>query len=162
VNFDDLHYLMQLNQGAALTLGVEWFRSRQPTNMGTLLLAVERLLARRHKLGCDRWRRPPEAAVVCHAKVFRGIFAGRSSRSDGSLSLYLINDQDATMVVSNMQVTRWTFDREHRASQWLTCDVPREPSTACRSIETWPLPAILLNEFIHFGDQPGRIGSSDG
>jgi beta-mannosidase len=36
VNFDDLHYLLQLNQCRALTLGVEWFRSRQPTCMGTL------------------------------------------------------------------------------------------------------------------------------
>ena len=35
-NFDDLHYLLQLNQCRALTLGVEWFRSRQPTCMGTL------------------------------------------------------------------------------------------------------------------------------
>ena len=36
VNFDDLHYLLQVNQARALTLGVEWFRSRQPTCMGTL------------------------------------------------------------------------------------------------------------------------------
>jgi beta-galactosidase/beta-glucuronidase len=36
VDFDDLHYLLQLNQCRALTLGVEWFRSRQPTCMGTL------------------------------------------------------------------------------------------------------------------------------
>jgi beta-mannosidase len=36
VNFDDLHYLLSLNQARALTLGVEWFRSRQPVCMGTL------------------------------------------------------------------------------------------------------------------------------
>jgi beta-mannosidase len=36
VNFDHLHYLLSLNQSRALTLGVEWFRSRQPTCMGTL------------------------------------------------------------------------------------------------------------------------------
>ncbi len=36
VNFDHLHYLLSLNQARALTLGVEWFRSRQPTCMGTL------------------------------------------------------------------------------------------------------------------------------
>jgi beta-mannosidase len=36
VNFDDLHYLLQVNQARALTLGVEWFRSRQPRCMGTL------------------------------------------------------------------------------------------------------------------------------
>lgn len=36
VDFDDLHYLLQLNQARALTLGVEWFRSRQPVCMGTL------------------------------------------------------------------------------------------------------------------------------
>jgi beta-mannosidase len=35
-NFDDLHYLLQLNQARALTLAVEWFRSRQPVCMGTL------------------------------------------------------------------------------------------------------------------------------
>jgi beta-mannosidase len=36
VSFDDLHYLLSINQARALTLGVEWFRSRQPTCMGTL------------------------------------------------------------------------------------------------------------------------------
>lgn len=36
VDFDDLHYLLQVNQARALTLGVEWFRSRQPVCMGTL------------------------------------------------------------------------------------------------------------------------------
>ncbi|HEX8522187.1 MAG TPA: glycoside hydrolase family 2 TIM barrel-domain containing protein [Tepidisphaeraceae bacterium] len=36
VNFDDLHYLLSVNQCRALTLGVEWFRSRQPICMGTL------------------------------------------------------------------------------------------------------------------------------
>jgi beta-mannosidase len=35
-NFDDLHYLLQLNQSRALKTGVEWFRSRQPVCMGTL------------------------------------------------------------------------------------------------------------------------------
>jgi len=35
-NFDDLHYLLQVNQARALTLGVEWFRSRAPVCMGTL------------------------------------------------------------------------------------------------------------------------------
>jgi beta-mannosidase len=35
-NFDDWHYLLQLNQARALQTGVEWFRSRQPTCMGTL------------------------------------------------------------------------------------------------------------------------------
>jgi beta-mannosidase len=35
-NFDDRHYLLQLNQARALKTGVEWFRSRQPVCMGTL------------------------------------------------------------------------------------------------------------------------------
>jgi beta-mannosidase len=35
-NFDDWHYLLQLNQARALQTGVEWFRSRQPVCMGTL------------------------------------------------------------------------------------------------------------------------------
>jgi beta-mannosidase len=35
-NFDDLHYLLQVNQARALTLGVEWMRSRWPRCMGTL------------------------------------------------------------------------------------------------------------------------------
>jgi beta-mannosidase len=35
-NFDDWHYLLQLNQARALSTGVEWFRSRQPVCMGTL------------------------------------------------------------------------------------------------------------------------------
>ncbi|HVT87998.1 MAG TPA: glycoside hydrolase family 2 TIM barrel-domain containing protein [Tepidisphaeraceae bacterium] len=35
-NYDDYHYLLQINQARALTAGVEWFRSRQPVCMGTL------------------------------------------------------------------------------------------------------------------------------
>jgi beta-mannosidase len=35
-NFDDWHYLLQLNQARALMAGVDWFRSRQPVCMGTL------------------------------------------------------------------------------------------------------------------------------
>jgi beta-mannosidase len=35
-NFDDWHYLLQINQARALETGVEWFRSRQPVCMGTL------------------------------------------------------------------------------------------------------------------------------
>lgn len=34
--FDDWHYLLQINQSRALQAGVEWFRSRQPRCMGTL------------------------------------------------------------------------------------------------------------------------------
>ncbi|MFP4222622.1 MAG: glycosyl hydrolase 2 galactose-binding domain-containing protein [Phycisphaeraceae bacterium] len=34
--FDDWQFLLQLNQARALTLGVEWFRSRKPVCMGTL------------------------------------------------------------------------------------------------------------------------------
>lgn len=36
VNFDDWHYLLQVNQARSLQLGVEWFRSRMPVCMGTL------------------------------------------------------------------------------------------------------------------------------
>ena len=35
-NFDDQHYLLQINQARALQTAVEWFRSRQPACMGTL------------------------------------------------------------------------------------------------------------------------------
>jgi beta-mannosidase len=35
-NFDDLHYVLQLTQARALTLAVEWLRSRYPRNMGVL------------------------------------------------------------------------------------------------------------------------------
>jgi beta-mannosidase len=35
-DFDDWHYLTQLNQARAITCAVEWMRSRRPTCMGTL------------------------------------------------------------------------------------------------------------------------------
>jgi beta-mannosidase len=35
-NFDDWLYVTQLNQARALTVGVEWFRSRQPVCMGSI------------------------------------------------------------------------------------------------------------------------------
>jgi len=35
-DYDDWHFLLQLNQARALTTGVEWFRSQAPRCMGTL------------------------------------------------------------------------------------------------------------------------------
>jgi beta-mannosidase len=94
VNFDDLHYLMQVNQARALTAGVEWFRSRQPRCMGTLYWQLNDCWPGVTSWSCidgDGRKKPLWYAT-------RKFFADRvmtfQPESDGSLSLYVVNDSE--------------------------------------------------------------------
>ena len=62
-DFDDWHYLTQLNQARAVALGIEHFRSLRPALHGHDHVAAQRLLAG-HLVGGGRRRRAQEAALV--------------------------------------------------------------------------------------------------
>ncbi len=93
-NFDDLHYLLQVNQARALTLGVEWFRSRQPRCMGTLYWQLNDCWPGATSWSCidgDGRKKPLWYAT---RRFFGGVVATFQPDPDGTLWLYLINDTD--------------------------------------------------------------------
>lgn len=119
--YQDHHYLLQINQARALTLGVEWFRSRMPVCMGTLYWQLN-----------DCW------PVVSWAAVDRGMdgqsrpkplwYATRRFYADQLLTIqpvhatdekqpqqriplavYAVNDSDAAWSTS-MEMVRMRFD----------------------------------------------------
>jgi beta-mannosidase len=92
VNFDDLHYLMQVNQARALTFGVEWFRSRQPRCMGTLYWQLNDCWPGVTSWSCIDGDGRPKPLWYATKRFFRDFHATFQPEADGSLSLYLIND----------------------------------------------------------------------
>jgi beta-mannosidase len=110
-DFDDWLYLMQLNQARALTLGVEWYRSRQPVCMGTLYWQIN-----------DCWPVTSWACVDGYARpkplwyATRRFYADRllTIQPDGDeLALYAINDTDQPWQ-SELSLERLTFAGEPR------------------------------------------------
>jgi len=94
VNFDDLHYLLQVNQARALTLGVEWFRSRQPRCMGTLYWQLNDCWPGSTRWSCIDGDGRPKPLWYATQKFFRDLLMTFQPEPDGSLSLYVINDSD--------------------------------------------------------------------
>ncbi|MGB7156971.1 MAG: glycoside hydrolase family 2 TIM barrel-domain containing protein [Tepidisphaeraceae bacterium] len=158
VNFDDLHYLLQVNQARALTLGVEWFRSRQPRCMGTLYWQLNDCWPGGTTWSCidgDGRKKPLWYAT---RSFFTGYLPTIQPEADGSLSLYLVNDTDGRMVVSNIYARRWSFDTaELLASQAIDCEI------GPRAVHRVPLdravatPLDPSREFIYFGDETGTF-----
>jgi beta-mannosidase len=156
-NFDDLHYLLQLNQCRALTLGVEWFRSRAPRCMGTLYWQLNDCWP-----GVTSWSAidgdgKPKPLWYATRRFFADYIPTIQPEPDGSLSLYLVNDSDNKLVVSNIPIGRYDFEMNARAEQMLTLEVP--PRTVHRvpvgaSIAT---PRDPTREFIRFGDEYGCL-----
>ncbi len=115
-NFDDVHYLLQLNHARAMQTAVEWFRARQPVCMGTLYWQFN-----------DHW----PAATSCSAvdgdgrlkplwyatrKFYASELLTIQPEPNGVLHLNRINDRD----VSNsrrVRVTRRRFDGSILAEQ---------------------------------------------
>ncbi|HEV2296583.1 MAG TPA: glycoside hydrolase family 2 TIM barrel-domain containing protein [Tepidisphaeraceae bacterium] len=145
VNFDDLHYLLQVNQARALTLGVEWFRSRQPRCMGTLYWQLNDCWPGATSWSCidgDGRKKPLWYAT-------RRFFADRlltiQPDVDQSLALYAVNDTDSPMKVDEYAVL-CSFDVHdgpfasqripftvaprsvHRVPLDMQVTVPRDPS----------------------------------
>ncbi|HEX3358108.1 MAG TPA: glycoside hydrolase family 2 TIM barrel-domain containing protein, partial [Tepidisphaeraceae bacterium] len=151
-NFDDLHYLLQLNQARALTLAVEWFRSRQPVCMGTLYWQLN-----------DCWPAVTSWATVDgDGRLKPAWFATRrfyanylptiQPEPDGSLSLYLINDTDEPRIISKKSLTRRTFDGKILATQQIDCQVPPRASLRVPIDPSLSKPGDPSQELLYFDD----------
>ncbi|MFU8850372.1 glycoside hydrolase family 2 protein [Micromonospora sp. SL1-18] len=126
-DFDDWHYLTQLNQARAIQLGVEHFRSHQPVCMGTIVWQLN-----------DCWPVTSWAAVDGdgHRKplwyALRRAYADRLltvQPRDGGLALVAVNDTTEAWRTP-ATVTRCTLAGEPRAKTSVDLDVPAYASVA--------------------------------
>jgi beta-mannosidase len=133
-DFDDWHYLTQVNQARAVALGVEHFRSLRPHCMGAIMWQLN-----------DCWPVTSWAAVdgdgrrkpLWHA--LRRAYADRLltfQPRDGAPALVAVNETGAPWRAP-VAVVRLGFDGQPAAKATLAVDVPP------RSGLTLPLPADL-------------------
>ncbi|WP_326560541.1 glycoside hydrolase family 2 protein [Micromonospora sp. NBC_01796] len=135
VDFDDWHYLTQLNQARAISLGVEHFRALRPLCMGTIVWQLN-----------DCWPVTSWAAVDGDGRrkplwyALRRVYADRlltvQPGDGGGLNLVAVNDGGVPWRTS-VTVTRLTLDGEPAAKTALDLEV------APHSVATVPLPADL-------------------
>ena len=126
-DFDTQHYLLQLNQARALTLGVEWFRSLYPICTGTLYWQIN-----------DCWPVVSWAAIDGDERLkplwyaTRRFYADRIltfQPDDDELTLAVINDSDKSWSGS-VKLTRLSFDGSANRSEALKFDAkPRSVAT---------------------------------
>ncbi|GIJ29195.1 beta-mannosidase [Micromonospora qiuiae] len=133
-DFDDWHYLTQLNQARAIQLGVEHFRSHRGRCMGTIVWQLN-----------DCWPVTSWSAIDGDGRrkplwyALRRAYADRLltvQPRDGGLALVAVNDGGQPWRAS-ATVTRLTLAGEPRAKTTLELGVPAYTSI------TWPLPADL-------------------
>ncbi|WP_431728957.1 glycoside hydrolase family 2 protein [Verrucosispora sp. TAA-831] len=120
-DFDDWHYLTQLNQARAIQLGVEHFRSHRGYCMGTIVWQLN-----------DCWPVTSWAAVDGDGRrkplwyALRRAYADRLltvQPRDGGLALVAVNDGDRPWRASTT-VTRLTLAGEPHAKTTLELEVP--------------------------------------
>ena len=141
-DFDDWHYLTQVNQARAIALGVEHFRSHRPVCMGAIVWQLN-----------DCWPVTSWSAVDGHGRrkplwyALRRSFADRLltiQPRDGGLALVAVNDGGQPWT-GQAEVTRRTLAGEPRAKTAIGLDVPAYSSV------TVPLPAEVADS-----DEPRR------
>jgi beta-mannosidase len=135
-DFDDWHYLTQLNQARAVSLGVEHYRSHRPVCMGTIVWQLN-----------DSWPSTSWAAVDADGRrkplwhALRRLYADRlltiQPRGD-ALVLVAVNDGDEEWS-GQAAVTRYTLGGEPRAEHTVALRVPGH------SALTWALPDGLAS-----------------
>ncbi|MEU1964223.1 glycoside hydrolase family 2 protein [Micromonospora sediminicola] len=133
-DFDDWHYLTQLNQARAIQLGVEHFRSHRPVCTGTIVWQLN-----------DCWPVTSWAAVDGDGRrkplwyALRRAYADRLltvQPRDGGLALVAVNETGRAWTAP-ATVTRLTLAGEPRAKTSVDLDVPAYSSVVL------PLPAEL-------------------
>ncbi|MEV1287234.1 glycoside hydrolase family 2 protein [Micromonospora sp. NPDC049679] len=141
-DFDDWHYLTQLNQARAVAVGIEHFRSHRPVCMGTIMWQLN-----------DCWPVTSWAAVDGDGRrkplwyALRRVYADRLltiQPRDGGLALVVVNDGGSPWR-DEAAVTRLTLDGSPRAKAAFELDV------APHSTVTLPLPADVV-----LADEPRR------
>ncbi|MEQ8674452.1 MAG: hypothetical protein RLP44_22490 [Aggregatilineales bacterium] len=147
-DFYSWHYLTQMNQARAITLGVTWWRSQQPTCMGTLYWQIN-----------DCWPVTSWASVDGYGRkkplwyATRRFYAPRLltfQTKEDELALYAINDSfDAWQgeVIVRLQ----TFTGETLAEETLTIDAAPQASTKI----------ALPESLIHPADQSTVVVSAN-
>jgi beta-mannosidase len=149
-NFDDLHYLLQLNQCRALTLGVEWFRSRQPVCMGTLYWQLNDCWPGVTSWSCidgDGRKKPLWYAT---RKFFAPQLLTIQPEEDGSLWLHLINDTDEPSAGAFL-VARRAFDGTTLAEQEVKLESAPRSTTKTLLKRTIAQPDDPADELISVG-----------
>ncbi|GAA2855661.1 glycoside hydrolase family 2 protein [Streptosporangium fragile] len=133
-DFDDWHYLTQLNQARAVTFGVEHFRALAPHCMGTIVWQLN-----------DCWPVISWAAVDGDGRrkplwyALRRAYADRLltvQPRDGGLAVVAVNDSDLAWR-GEIAVARLNLTGEPLAKDVLAVDVPP------RGVVTVPLPPGL-------------------
>jgi beta-mannosidase len=147
-DFDDWHYLTQLNQARAVAYGIEHFRSLRPLCMGTIVWQLN-----------DCWPVTSWAAVDSDGRrkplwyAMRRAYADRLltiQPRDGAPALVAVNDSATPQALSAF-VSRRTLTGRILAEATLTATV--EPGTAA----TLPLPAGVAIA----GDPTGELVVAD-
>ncbi|MFD2768137.1 glycoside hydrolase family 2 protein [Micromonospora eburnea] len=120
-DFDDWHYLTQLNQARAIQLGVEHFRSHRPVCMGAIVWQLN-----------DCWPVTSWSAVDGDGRrkplwyALRRAYADRLltvQPRDGGLAVVAVNETGAAWQ-GPVTVTRFTLAGEPRAKTSVDLDVP--------------------------------------
>jgi beta-mannosidase len=148
-DFDDWHYLTQVNQARALTLGISHFRSHWPVCTGTVMWQLN-----------DCWPVTSWAAVDGDGRrkplwyALRDVYAERAlsvqPRGDG-LSVAVANDTGASWSPS-LSVARVRFDGTELTRATLPCSV------SARSVSVVSIPVEVATP----GDPAGELLAVDG
>jgi beta-mannosidase len=140
-DFDDWHFLTQLNQARAITLGVEHFRSLQPVCMGTIVWQLNDCWPVTSWAAIDGdGRRKPLWYALRHAYADRLLTI---APRDGGLALVAVNDGGLPWT-AQATVSRRTLDGKPCARTAVELDV------AAHSVLTVPLPMDIAAS-----DDPG-------
>jgi beta-mannosidase len=150
-NFDDLHYLLQLNQCRALTLGVEWFRSRQPTCMGTLYWQLNDCWPGVTSWSCIDGDGRFKPLWYATRKFFAPQLLTIQPEEDGTLWLHLNNDSDEA-ASQTIRVSRRSFDGKVLAEQTVKLNAAARSSAK----------AMLENAIATPGDRATELIVADG
>ncbi|WP_406077101.1 glycoside hydrolase family 2 protein [Micromonospora sp. NBC_00858] len=133
-DFDDWHYLTQLNQARAIQLGVEHFRSHRSVCAGTIVWQLNDCWPVTSWSAVDGdGRRKPLWYALRHAYADRLLTV---QPREGGLALVAVND-GGTPWRASASVTRLTLTGEPRAKTTMELDVP------AYSAVTLALPAEL-------------------
>ena len=107
-DFDDWHYLTQLNQARAITLGVEHFRAHQPTCMGSIVWQINDCWPVTSWSAIDGYGRRKPLWHALRAAYADRLLTIQSSGPDG-LAVVLVNNS-AHEWVADVTVARYRLD----------------------------------------------------
>jgi beta-mannosidase len=134
-DFDDWHFLTQVNQARAISLGVEHFRSLRPYCMGTVVWQLNDCWPVTSWAAIDGdGRRKPLWHALRHSYADRLLTI---QPRDGVPTLVLVND-GTTPWSGPVSVARHTLTGSVVASAELSVDVP------ARAVTVLPLPADVV------------------